>query len=258
MTVTARDADLPPQPLAFSIVGGADQSRFNITPGGALSFNAPPDFEAPADANGDNTYIVIVQASDGQLTNLQAVLVTVTNASEVQLPGDFNNNGTVDAADYVLWRNGGPLANDPTPGVQPDDYNYWRANFGRTVGAGSHAEGTRQEARSGASEPLTAAPSEDDSAVSLSFESSPLVVDLQSRQIEAIERRIHRPTRRAAFAAPSTRDDAIVAWLASRWDELARSFHDIVHPEFVSALDPSEPAKPSLAELDLALAVVFN
>ena len=24
--------------------------------------------------------------------------------------GDYNNNGTVDAADYVLWRNGGPLA----------------------------------------------------------------------------------------------------------------------------------------------------
>src|SRR4051794_3444149 len=28
--------------------------------------------------------------------------------------GDFNNNGTVDAADYVLWRNGGPLANEVT------------------------------------------------------------------------------------------------------------------------------------------------
>ena len=26
--------------------------------------------------------------------------------------GDYNNNGTVDAADYVLWRNGGPLQNE--------------------------------------------------------------------------------------------------------------------------------------------------
>jgi hypothetical protein len=37
------------------------------------------------------------------------------------LPGDFNNNGVVDAADYVAWRNG---AADPT------DYATWRANFG--------------------------------------------------------------------------------------------------------------------------------
>jgi hypothetical protein len=48
--------------------------------------------------------------------------------------GDYNNNGVVDGADYVLWRNGGPLANDPTPGVQPADYNAWRANFGAASG----------------------------------------------------------------------------------------------------------------------------
>ena len=46
--------------------------------------------------------------------------------------GDYNNNGVVDGADYVLWRNGGPLSNDPTPGVQPGDYGVWRANFGQT------------------------------------------------------------------------------------------------------------------------------
>ena len=43
------------------------------------------------------------------------------------VPGDYNNNGTVDAADYVLWRNGGPLQNDPTPGVQAADYTFWTA-----------------------------------------------------------------------------------------------------------------------------------
>jgi hypothetical protein len=53
--------------------------------------------------------------------------------------GDYNNNGTVDAADYVLWRNGGPLQNDSTPGVGADDYAVWRANFGRTAAAGSGA-----------------------------------------------------------------------------------------------------------------------
>jgi hypothetical protein len=53
------------------------------------------------------------------------------------LPGDFNSNGVVDAADYVLWRGGGPLANDTTPGVQPGDYTVWRSGFGRTVGSGA-------------------------------------------------------------------------------------------------------------------------
>jgi hypothetical protein len=37
------------------------------------------------------------------------------------LPGDFNNDGLVDAADYVAWRERG--------GSQ-DDYNVWRSNFG--------------------------------------------------------------------------------------------------------------------------------
>ena len=52
------------------------------------------------------------------------------------LTGDYNGNGTVDAADYVLWRNGGPLQNDSTPAtVGPEDYNVWRANFGKPAPA---------------------------------------------------------------------------------------------------------------------------
>jgi hypothetical protein len=57
------------------------------------------------------------------------------------LSGDYNDNGVVDAADYVLWRNGGPLANDPTPGLQPDDYTFWRSRFGATSGSGRSVDG---------------------------------------------------------------------------------------------------------------------
>jgi hypothetical protein len=57
----------------------------------------------------------------------------------VGVTGDYNGNGTVDAADYVAWRNGGPLMNDPTPGVQPADYDVWRANFGRTAAGAAGA-----------------------------------------------------------------------------------------------------------------------
>jgi hypothetical protein len=41
------------------------------------------------------------------------------------LPGDFNNDGTVDAADYVVWRK-----NDSSQ----EGYDQWRTNFGRTSG----------------------------------------------------------------------------------------------------------------------------
>ncbi len=51
--------------------------------------------------------------------------------------GDYNGNGKVDAADYVLWRNGGPLQNDATPGVQAGDYAIWTAQFGQGSGSGS-------------------------------------------------------------------------------------------------------------------------
>ncbi len=55
------------------------------------------------------------------------------------VPGDYNGNGVVDMADYVLWRNGGPLQNEiNTPGtVDASDYTAWRANFGNHAGSGS-------------------------------------------------------------------------------------------------------------------------
>ena len=77
-TVTATDADLPVQTLTYSIAGGADAAFFAIDSNtGALTFLAPPDYEAPADANGDNVYEVTVQVSDGALTDTQAISVTV-------------------------------------------------------------------------------------------------------------------------------------------------------------------------------------
>jgi hypothetical protein len=50
--------------------------------------------------------------------------------SVISPPGDFNGNGTVDAADYVLWRK--------TDGT-PAGYAAWRTNFGSTAGGGSGA-----------------------------------------------------------------------------------------------------------------------
>jgi hypothetical protein len=70
------------------------------------------------------------------------LLLQVVEASF--LPGDYNQNGTVDAADYTVWRDhlgsGTTLANDDTPGVDQDDYTRWKDNFGQTSGSGSAAK----------------------------------------------------------------------------------------------------------------------
>jgi hypothetical protein len=53
-------------------------------------------------------------------------------ASRVDLPGDYNGDGKVNAADYVLFRNDPPAFGGITLG-----YNTWRANFGNPPGSGS-------------------------------------------------------------------------------------------------------------------------
>ena len=87
LTVVATDADLPAQNVTYSLpaVGGADQAKFNITSGGVLTFNSAPNFEIPTDTDTDgfNTYLVVVQASDGNgETRTQPISVVVTDAND--------------------------------------------------------------------------------------------------------------------------------------------------------------------------------
>jgi hypothetical protein len=64
------------------------------------------------------------------------VVTTLTNGSLAigdlppPPPGDYNENGIVDTADYVVWRK--------TDGNQPG-YELWRTNFGRTAAASASA-----------------------------------------------------------------------------------------------------------------------
>jgi hypothetical protein len=87
---------------------------------------------------------VIIRSTSGAARN-GVFNFTISNLSYTGgtalpgVPGDYNNNGVVDAADYVLWRDGGPLQNEvDTPGtVNAADYTEWRARFGNTSGSGS-------------------------------------------------------------------------------------------------------------------------
>ncbi len=60
---------------------GADAGDFTIT-GGVLAFRSAPDFENPADEDGDNVYMVTVEADDGTYMDTHDVTVTVTNVEE--------------------------------------------------------------------------------------------------------------------------------------------------------------------------------
>src|SRR4051812_19955412 len=74
---------------------------------------------------------------------------STTTLFTTMLPGDFNNNGVVDTADYLVWRaNQGTnhvLANDSFGGtIGVAQFNQWRAYFGQTrpgSGSGAGADG---------------------------------------------------------------------------------------------------------------------
>ncbi len=82
---TFRARDPQGRPIAWSLTG-ADESNFTISDG-ALTFNDSPNFEDPADANGDNVYELTVVVTDEQgLTDSFEFTVTVTNHHENREP----------------------------------------------------------------------------------------------------------------------------------------------------------------------------
>jgi hypothetical protein len=98
-------------------------------------------------------YKTVGGTQDLRLEFLQVGQQTATNGLVVYgafgavsppgLTGDYNNNGVVDAADYVIWRKnngtGATLPNDPLGGtIGSAQYDQWRAHFGQTLsGSGS-------------------------------------------------------------------------------------------------------------------------
>jgi 4-hydroxy-tetrahydrodipicolinate reductase len=82
----------------------------------------------------------ILPALGGNLSwnlDYSANSVTITVVAPI-LPGDYNDDGMVNAADYVVWRDhfgsATSLPNDSTPGVDAGDYGVWQANFGAPPG----------------------------------------------------------------------------------------------------------------------------
>ena len=144
-TVEASDIDSGDS-VTYAIQPGADAAQFTIvasSEGGVLlTFVSAPNFEAPADADTNNHYVVVVRASSGtgarEKTVDQTITVTVANVGG-EAPGAPATPSVVSASVSslnVAWikpSNAGPLITDY-------DYRYrvkspqgqWHADFSTT------------------------------------------------------------------------------------------------------------------------------
>ena len=89
--------------LIYSLDGGADVALFDVDPtSGVLVFKAARDFENPIDADHNNIYLVMVQASDGTNLVQQTVAVTVTDTNEPPTITSANSVSVLDNTTDVL------------------------------------------------------------------------------------------------------------------------------------------------------------
>ncbi|WP_420625273.1 cadherin domain-containing protein [Candidatus Poriferisodalis sp.] len=86
-TVLAADSDAGDDVTGYAVSGGADRAFFSIgASSGTLTFDAAPNYEDAKDQGGNNSYVVVVQATSGTeervKTTTQTITVTVTNRDE--------------------------------------------------------------------------------------------------------------------------------------------------------------------------------
>jgi hypothetical protein len=167
------------------------------------------------------------------------------------LPGDYNLDGSVDAADYIVWRKSlGAPAVPPFSGadgdgdgtVDQDDLALWKTHFGQTLpGAGGGASAAMQPPQPVEHQPR-AAPAEP--ANSSAIAELPVGHQPQTSALEPVDQaakveqatgarvsgsfpvsdpnparqpRPSRPSLRVTIQPAATRrDDALLAWLASQ------------------------------------------
>jgi autotransporter-associated beta strand protein len=151
-----------PATAAFTFTGGTLKAKVYNAPdfGGSLGNLVQNGAGSVLDVTGNSTTIEGVDYDLGEgtatigggrtltannvLNSAGAGVINVGNGAGAPA-GDYNGNGTVDAADYALWRK-----NPGAYGGDPAGYNTWKSNFGSTgggvgalnVGAGSVAVDT--------------------------------------------------------------------------------------------------------------------
>jgi hypothetical protein len=120
---------------------GGNVFEWTETAGGPTRLARGGTFDGPSD-------LLLASQSLGYMPAYEAGSIGFRVASLApQLPGDYNGNGVVDAADYTIWRDTlGSTTDlrsngDNTGGsagiINQADYNFWKANFGTHSGSGA-------------------------------------------------------------------------------------------------------------------------
>jgi hypothetical protein len=132
-TINLFDQDSP-------LVPGVDHTYdwFDIANGGATNNGIAARIYATDTAAGTFRVEMYDRDSAGMPTLLSGNITNGNFAAPMVLAGDYNGNGTVDAADYTLWRNNfgaaaGTLPNDVDGGaIGSAQYATWKTHFGMT------------------------------------------------------------------------------------------------------------------------------
>ncbi len=176
-----------------------------------------------------------VRVFDGDGMDVARIDIGAFEAQPNPLTGDYNFNGIVDAADYTVWRNTLGATNDLRADgdgdgtVDEDDYGVWKLHFGETIEQGAGSGGSGVETVSALAEPVAQVAAMDKEMGRLGDkESSNPVVALHfdTAAIAGGSAFAHNGSagtspsriRAAEFHRESTRDDALVAWLAAPAD----------------------------------------
>jgi hypothetical protein len=117
---------VPENDEVFTIISGeAVSGRFDNTNSQGRAYTA----------DGNGSFLITVTPTHVALSQFTPILA-----------GDFNDDGIVDAADYIVWRRNmnttNLLPNDPKGGLVGEaQYELWRANFGLSSSALAFATG---------------------------------------------------------------------------------------------------------------------
>jgi hypothetical protein len=127
LQLTLMNGFVPTGAQTFTIlntVGGIGGAFSNVASGQRLTTS-----------DGGGSFVV----NYGTGSTFDPTSIVLSSFVAVALPGDYNHNNVVDAADYALWRktlgqSGTGLTADGNGNGQIDtgDYDIWRAHFGRT------------------------------------------------------------------------------------------------------------------------------
>lgn len=151
--------------LSLTNRGLADSADVFLATGATLDlkFTGIPDLIDSLFINGTSMPVGTWGAT-GSSAQFTSSLLTGTGLLQITtyvpsfLAGDYNSNGIVDTADYIIWRRNVGAASIPNRDTQNTglvgqaDFNTWRANIGKMVGA---AAGLEPNAIAAVPEPAT-------------------------------------------------------------------------------------------------------